>query len=133
MRNFFTSFHCTSQAHCGTCRWQSEEGRKWRDSIARHYDVPEIDFECPHGKPWTKELKQAKIKGAKAQRHKEAQQREDIPADAISICQNCHEARSCPNTTVCCGGKLLVHIIVPCPHGYWTIQPVAESGSVSPG
>jgi len=55
MINFYESFHCTSQAHCGTCRLDTAEGRAWRESIAKHFSVPSIDFECPQGKPWMKE------------------------------------------------------------------------------
>ena len=58
MNTFFKTLHCQSRAHCPTCRWQSEEGYKWRASIAEHYGVPSIDFECPEGKPWESELKQ---------------------------------------------------------------------------
>ncbi len=58
METFSDSFHCQRQTHCPTCRWDSEEGRKWRESIAKYYSVPSIDFECPEGKPWEKELKQ---------------------------------------------------------------------------
>ena len=63
MRNFFEQFECLSQAHCDFCRLLTDEGRQWRESIAKHFSVPfdnaqgkpEIDFECPHGKPWLKE------------------------------------------------------------------------------
>ena len=55
MKNFFDNFACLSEAHCDTCRLQTDEGRAWRESIAKHFSVPSVDFECPHGKPWLKE------------------------------------------------------------------------------
>ena len=63
MKDFSNNFACFSEAHCDTCRLQTAEGRQWRESIAKHFSVPfdnaqgkpEIDFECPHGKPWLKE------------------------------------------------------------------------------
>lgn len=35
------------------------------------------------------------------------------------ICMSCHEARSCPNTRVCCGGQVIVNIVVDCPRALW--------------
>jgi len=55
MKNFFQSRICLSEAHCDACRLQTVEGRQWRESIAKHFSVPGIDFECPRGKPWLKE------------------------------------------------------------------------------
>ena len=57
MKKFYDTLACYGLAHCPTCRWQSDEGHKWRESIAEHFSVPEIDFDCPEGKPWEKELK----------------------------------------------------------------------------
>lgn len=62
MPDFFNTLHCQSQAHCGTCRLDTDEGRAWRESIAKHFSVPEIDFECPMGKSWTKEKIEQSIK-----------------------------------------------------------------------
>ena len=52
MKTFYQTFHCLSQTHCGACRAQTEEGRKWRESIAENFSVPQVDFDCPQGKPW---------------------------------------------------------------------------------
>jgi hypothetical protein len=55
MPSFFSTVHCLSETHCDTCRLQTAEGQAWRESIAKHFSVPEIDWPCPKGKPWLKE------------------------------------------------------------------------------
>ena len=53
MKLFVETSHCTSMVHCGTCR-NKEDGRNWRSGIGRVFEIPDnnVDFECPHGKPW---------------------------------------------------------------------------------
>jgi len=43
--NFFESSLCTRRNVCDQCRLH----RDYREVIDSQYDVPEIDFECPHG------------------------------------------------------------------------------------
>ncbi len=49
--DFFADTACTSRAHCRACR-DREGGRPWRESLARHFTVPAVDFDCPHGGEW---------------------------------------------------------------------------------
>jgi len=52
MTTFFDSLHCTSHAHCRTCR-DKEGGRKWRASLGMTFeDIYEIDFICPFSLVW---------------------------------------------------------------------------------
>ncbi|MBN1553952.1 MAG: hypothetical protein JXA11_04350 [Phycisphaerae bacterium] len=53
LKNFAETNHCTAGVHCRTCR-DREGGRYWRLMLAQCYALPndEVDFECPHGKPW---------------------------------------------------------------------------------
>ena len=44
---------------------------------------------------------------------------DEIPKDVEARCKACNDARGCPNVKVCCGGKITVNIIVPCPKNYW--------------
>ena len=49
--NFFESVHCTSRAHCKTCR-DKINGANWRSSIFKAFDdVGTEDFDCPNGTP----------------------------------------------------------------------------------
>ena len=54
MQNWTDTEGCSEGVHCGTCRDRGEAGRKWRASLAAHFALPgrEVDFDCPHGKPW---------------------------------------------------------------------------------
>jgi len=51
---WFDTVWCKRGRECASCR-SKEDGRSWRESVNRQYDVPEIDFECPYGKPWAEE------------------------------------------------------------------------------
>lgn len=59
MELFVLTLHCSSRAHCKTCR-NLKGGRKWRQSIGKVYKLPEAeagaedpaDFICPHGLKW---------------------------------------------------------------------------------
>lgn len=42
---------CFSRTHCVTCR-DLDGGRDWRISLSQAYDVPGVDFPCPHLFPW---------------------------------------------------------------------------------
>jgi hypothetical protein len=50
--NFYTSLHCTSRAHCNTCR-DLKDGAKFREQLKEiSSDLSTVDFECPIGKKW---------------------------------------------------------------------------------
>jgi len=51
---FCETTHCTSHAHCTKCR-DLEDGRRWRESLARAFDITQSDFECPEGYEWGSE------------------------------------------------------------------------------
>lgn len=52
-KDFTKTRHCTSRAHCQTCRDQ-ENGRAWRGQLETVYSLPdgEVDFVCPYGGEW---------------------------------------------------------------------------------
>lgn len=53
MPNFYDAVHCTSMAHCSTCR-DYIVGRQFRGSLKTSFsDLTSDDFECPKHKPWT--------------------------------------------------------------------------------
>jgi hypothetical protein len=45
----------------------------------------------------------------------------DVPAEYVAMCHDCHEAKGCPNATVCCGGTITVAITQDCPHGHFSL------------
>jgi len=51
MTEFTKTNHCRLHVHCRTCR-DRENGRGWREQIAAHFAVDEIDWPCPDGRPW---------------------------------------------------------------------------------
>ena len=51
MERFTDSVHCTSGAHCGTCR-DREGGRAWRRQIAAAFGLSSVNWLCPQDKPW---------------------------------------------------------------------------------
>jgi len=54
--SWFDTKWCKRERECRTCR-SREDGRSWRENVDRQYDVPDVDFECPYGKPWRSEAK----------------------------------------------------------------------------
>ncbi len=63
MPDFTKIDHCKLRVHCRTCRDSSPAGKKWRESLAKVFELPEKDFElsedfpetdfaCPNGIPW---------------------------------------------------------------------------------
>jgi len=46
MKDFFKSWACKSRVHCKACR----NDRAFRESLARTFRVPSIDFDCPFNK-----------------------------------------------------------------------------------
>jgi len=50
--NFYVSDVCASHLHCDTCRAR-HAGRIWRKTLRRAFRLPEDNFDCPEGKPWT--------------------------------------------------------------------------------
>lgn len=87
--DFVTTYHCLSRVHCNTCRTDPV----WRAATG----APDV---CPF--PGSAPVILAAV-----------------PADAAEICRACHDAKACPNVSVCCGGKLSVNIITSCPSGKW--------------
>ena len=51
LKIFATQYECTSGAFCATCR-NREDGRQLRQGFVDFFDLAEVDFECPHGRPW---------------------------------------------------------------------------------
>lgn len=49
---FTDSDDCKSFIYCRTCRDTTSVGRLWRRVVAKRYDVPNIDWPCPHGWKW---------------------------------------------------------------------------------
>jgi len=47
---------CKAQVHCQTCRNPGEDGQRWRNSLRVAFNIPEINFTCPHGKKWKGKL-----------------------------------------------------------------------------
>jgi hypothetical protein len=43
----------------------------------------------------------------------------NLPPGAAAACAECPESKACPNVSACCGGRLNINIVVPCPHGRW--------------
>ena len=103
MRDFITTWHCLSRAHCNACR----NDPAWRAVMAKTFVMPD---ECPYpetrdsGRPATVSL----------------------PPGAMEKCLACPE-RNCPNAHVCCGGSRVVNVIVECPSGAWKF-PAKEVG-----
>ena len=56
---FVKSMYCTSRMHCTTCR-DIGNGKEWREKLRSRFILPfdQVDFACPHGKPWTHAKKQ---------------------------------------------------------------------------
>lgn len=53
MQLFVLTNHCTSRAHCNTCR-DLDGGRSWREGLKKYFHLPQdtVDFTCPHGLQW---------------------------------------------------------------------------------
>jgi len=51
MTEFTKTNHCRSHAHCRTCR-DRKGGRRWRESIVRHFKTDGVDWPCPDGLKW---------------------------------------------------------------------------------
>lgn len=52
MTNFFDTNHCRSGVHCRTCRDRGRSGRRFREVMRERFGLPEVDFDCPHDRPW---------------------------------------------------------------------------------
>lgn len=50
---------CQRRTHCATCR-DFDEGRPFRESIAKRVPDLPVDFECPHGVKWGERPEQTK-------------------------------------------------------------------------
>ena len=131
---FIANFACTSKQHCPTCR-DLKGGRQWREDLRKGFTLPDdkTDFECPFGVPWNPTAKQLpKPQVTKSQVPKSPKLKFQIPEGAIETCNNCGDARACPNTHVCCGGELVVRIQVPCPRGKWKAERQQSAVSDQP-
>ena len=52
MSDFYTSEHCVTRVHCGTCR-ALDGGRTWRRQLVVVFaDLTGEDFACQAGLPW---------------------------------------------------------------------------------
>ena len=91
MKDFTTSRHCESGKHCQACRGNAQ----WRAIMSRDWIMPET---CPH---------------------KDGRKVYHVPDDACDFCEKCEKPRSCPNVKSCCGGRIDVNFIAPCPKGLW--------------
>ena len=89
MRDFTTTGHCLSRAHCNACR----NNAALRAGMAKSFVMPD---KCPwpDGQTWT------------------------LPPEAAGLCGKCMR-KGCPNVTACCGGKTELHLRAPCPDGLW--------------
>ena len=52
MRWFDSRFCRPGGSHCRRCRDAGEIGAWWRTEKRRHFDLPDGDWDCPHGLPW---------------------------------------------------------------------------------
>jgi len=115
---------CSFQVHCTTCR-DLDGGRAWRASLIRYCAADGVDFPCPQGKAWgeiTPIPEHIRAAANRAALTPSTPPRPsatiEIPSDAVERCHHC-ETRTCPNVTACCGGRVSVHIVAPCPDGRW--------------
>jgi hypothetical protein len=116
---------CELGIHCGDCR-SLEAGRPWRQAIALAWSgVPAgSDFPCPRGMPWGFQPRPA----LRARPRPHPRRRVDPPAPLPGIfdvfaCYRCHQARACPNASVCCGGQITINVVAPCPQGKILLKP----------
>ena len=107
----FASF--TNRHHCGVCQSKGQE------CIEDFFD--RRDGRKPNRKVHEPRQKPKKSRAERVRRAK----RIEIPLEIESACRSCHQSKNCPNTSVCCGGQILVHPQVPCPQGKWEM-PVSE-------
>ncbi len=49
---FTDTEQCKSFRFCKTCRDTGSVGRLWRRVVAKRYEVPDINWKCPHGWKW---------------------------------------------------------------------------------
>ena len=128
MNKFFDSPECRSGSHCRSCRAQIV-GANFRRAIAAYFTLPSIDWDCPHGRPWGLDNKpnalpfvanqaSAVPSTTSATTAPARTPASSIPSNAEEICHAC-ASRTCPNVTVCCGGRVSITIIAPCPEGRW--------------
>ena len=114
---------CDSRAHCTLCR-NLEGGRPWREGLLSYYDSDGAgaDFMCQRGKAWgeitPREFTPATGESNIEHRMLNSATSTTAPGNAEEICHVC-ASRSCPNVTVCCGGRIDVVIIAQCPLGSW--------------
>jgi hypothetical protein len=106
MTAFTDTTMCQRRTHCPICR-QKANGRQWRRTVGRRYALPQgaPDFTCPFGVAWSE---------TDAASPTQADQR--IPDEVPPVCHSCLD-RTCPNVTTCCGGRVSVYLVVPCPKG----------------
>lgn len=58
---FTTTPVCTEKRHCTTCR-DKEGGHAWREKLRAVFEIPETDFECPHGMRWNSKAPPREVK-----------------------------------------------------------------------
>jgi len=77
-------------------------------------DLPDIDEDA-----FGRKTVEAKVRRDILKRPETERLDGRIPDGAKTTCSICPDARACPNVRVCCGGQVLVNIIIECPRGYW--------------
>jgi len=125
MNKFFDSPECRSGSHCRACRNRTI-GASFRTSIATYFSLPSADWDCPHGRPWGLDNRPDALPFVATQANATAaatpaparKPTSSVPPNAEEICAEC-VSRTCPNVTVCCGGRVSITIVAPCPEGRW--------------
>lgn len=49
---FTETDQCKGFVFCKTCRDTTTVGKLWRRVVAKRFEVPSADWECPHGWKW---------------------------------------------------------------------------------
>ena len=103
----FDSEICRCRAHCAICRARNEKGAARRAVWAVQYeDVPDTDFDCPHGVPW--DTRRRRPRGVRRGKVVE------IPADIrdIKTVEEMEDAiRKLPEETARIGMAKLLHVL----------------------
>jgi len=80
MKTFFESVHCASKVHCHTCR-DRVGGVKWREFMAKHFQMDGVDWECPYGESWLIRGGRNGFPGAVSVNEADAVRGEDVLSD----------------------------------------------------
>ena len=145
-QSFFDTFACRSGDHCHTCRARTA-GRAFRTSIAACFEMPTIDFPCPHGRPWdfkgsATQLPVSHSPAPATHQHPRAIASPEVTAESgstpstgsgqaklteiksrFAICRTCEHSRDDAFAGAlhsgCCFGKFRSNPASRCPAGRW--------------